>query len=264
MPYVLRLTSTVKHDATELIHHYLREAGTTGTSELPSGEIIAGFENEAQAQQAGVIVRRQTPGTSWITSTEEVDPTTWEPFTTSTSITVRTPNGLTEVQIEANQVFGHGKHPTTQLMLEMIGQTVDDKMRVLDVGTGSGVLAIAAAVLGAAVEAIDIDEQAVATAQANALKNDVDLVCSTTPLADIASDPERRFDVVVSNVLLPVHNELYNDVLAVVKPNGIAMLAGFLDSQETVIRQLYQPFQLVGRNQILDWVGLGVRPTRRY
>lgn len=260
MAFLLRLVPPGDSSNVELVQSCLWSAGTTGISELATGELLAGFESEKSAHQASLEVFSIDLNGRWTVTVERADSTSWEPYKKVTSIDVPTANG-TEVEIEASQVFGHGEHPTTKLMIDMLAETVRKGARVLDVGTGSGVLGVIAATNGAVVQAIDIDEQAVTVARLNARRNGVDIECSTTPMGDIAVDSPGRFDVVVANVLAPVHAELHRDILKSVAVGGTVLLAGFLDDQEAMIRELYEPFELVERSQIFDWVGLAVVPT---
>jgi len=99
--------------------------------------------------------------------------------------------------IDPGPTFGHGGHPTTQLLLRNLPTAVASEGSVLDVGCGSGVLAIAAARLGArAVTAIDVDAAAVTTTLANARRNHVTIEATTTPLGETVG----RFDLVLANL----------------------------------------------------------------
>ncbi|RME86610.1 MAG: 50S ribosomal protein L11 methyltransferase, partial [Zetaproteobacteria bacterium] len=110
------------------------------------------------------------------------------------------PRGRLDLVIAPSMAFGTGTHPTTQLCLAAIEALVEQEAirSLLDVGTGSGVLGIAAALLGVPeVVAIDCDPVAVREARANAMRNGVriSLACGDRP-------PRRRFDLVVANILL--------------------------------------------------------------
>jgi ribosomal protein L11 methyltransferase len=113
--------------------------------------------------------------------------------------------GDVHIDIDPGRVFGHGGHPTTRLILEELDRRIVGGESVLDVGCGSGVLAIAAAKLGASrVIGIDIDPDAVVVTHENAARNDVEVAAFTTPLAEV----DETFDIVVANIGADVLIEL--------------------------------------------------------
>jgi ribosomal protein L11 methyltransferase len=106
--------------------------------------------------------------------------------------------GLIPVVVDPGQAFGTGAHPTTQLCLEYLGAL--EPRSLLDLGCGSGVLAIAAAKLGYwPVTAYDLDELAIEATRANAKANDVNL---TVELKDVLADPLPAVDLVLANIAL--------------------------------------------------------------
>lgn len=158
--------------------------GTTGVAEV-SDQLIAGFDTEAEAMAASEQVGGEV---------RPVDPSQWKtPETTTVSI------GDRSLTIDAGHSFGHGGHPTTALCLRALERHVQPGDRVLDLGCGSGVLALTAAVLGAVeVHAVDIDPAAVQATIANAAANQVKLAVSDTPLTDL----DGPFDLTVVNMLV--------------------------------------------------------------
>ena len=108
------------------------------------------------------------------------------------------PKGAVAVVVDPGRAFGTGAHPTTRLCLELL--LAEKPGSVLDVGCGSGVLAIAAAKLGhGPVVAVDIDESAVAATSANAALNGVEVV---TQHLDATAAPLPRADVALANIAL--------------------------------------------------------------
>jgi ribosomal protein L11 methyltransferase len=146
-----------------------------------------------------------------------------------------TPPGRIGVSIDPGLAFGTGTHPSTKLVLAWLERTIRGGERVLDYGCGSGILAIAAAKLGAArVDGVDVDPQAVETAAANASANGVDLH-ATLPDALAAAD----YDLVVSNIL--AQPLIVLAPLLAARGRCIA-LSGVLDEQAEEVMDAYRPW----------------------
>jgi ribosomal protein L11 methyltransferase len=156
------------------------------------------------------------------------------------------------IRIDPGVAFGTGTHPTTRLCLAWLEDNLAAGARVLDYGCGSGILAIAAARLGAAqVHGVDIDEQAVRAAQQNSVANGVDPGVDPsidahsaryTAPADLAplDTPDGRFDVVLANILANPLKLLAPALLARVAPGGALVLAGLLNRQAEELIALYR------------------------
>lgn len=118
-----------------------------------------------------------------------------------------------DLVVDPGHAFGSGSHPTTRLVLAALDQVIRPGDHVLDLGTGSGVLAIAAAMLGATVDAVDIDPAAQPAVVANAAANDVaDRI--TVHIGDIAELDLDRADVVLLNVTIDIHEFVAETVRA--------------------------------------------------
>src|SRR5262249_1404863 len=132
------------------------------------------------------------------------------------------------------RAFGTGLHQSTRLALwlmeEYLAENPASFHRVLDVGTGSGILAMAARKLGAKeVFGTDIDPEAIEVALENAIPNNVtDIHYSTKSLE---SFPEREFQLVISNILLRTHVELLTGYSRLVQYGGVLILSGLLTDQ---------------------------------
>ena len=158
------------------------------------------------------------------------------------------------VHVDPGLAFGTGSHPTTRLALAYLEQTLRPGARVLDYGCGSGILAIAAAKLGAAqVDAVDIDAQAVETARANASANGV-LV-----RAMLSEEFERsQYDLVVSNILAQPLIILAPLLAAATAPGGCIALAGVLETQAAEVSAVYRSaFEMRLQASAEGWALLG-------
>ncbi len=155
------------------------------------------------------------------------------------------------LELDPGLAFGTGSHPTTRLCLEWLCTHVHAGAGVLDYGCGSGILAIAAAKLGAGrVVGVDIDENALAAAADNARKNDVilQLLHSKNPL-------DMSFDIVVANILTNPLCVLAPLLTERTRPGGQIALAGVLSSQAGQVRLAYSPaFDLAVRAEREGWV----------
>lgn len=140
--------------------------------------------------------------------------------------------GRVVLKIDPKMAFGTGRHETTQLCMKEIERLIQPQDRLLDVGTGSGILAILAAKLGASyVLALDIDRIAIDSAGENIEKNDVkDIVKLRVGTVD-EKTPKRSFDLVVANLFKSKIFELFGKIKKTPKQDGIIILSGILDSE---------------------------------
>ena len=155
-----------------------------------------------------------------------------------------------DVIIEPGMAFGTGEHPTTRAILTAIARLARPGGACLDVGTGSGVLALAAARLGMRAWGVDNDPDAVRTAVAAAALNALDVRFDDTPLDEIPG----TYDLVVAN--------LYAEVLAELAPAlisrcaGHLALAGILADRAHLVTRAFRGLRLVEQRQDGDWVSL--------
>jgi ribosomal protein L11 methyltransferase len=144
-----------------------------------------------------------------------------------------------EVVLDPGMAFGTGAHATTAMCLEWLATaTVLDGARVIDYGCGSGILAIAAAKLGAAeIWAVDTDPRALEVTRANAAVNAVEarLHVGAPAIADAV-----EADIVVANILLEPLVELATTIATRVRPGGALALTGLLDAQAPLCAAAYQ------------------------
>ena len=172
--------------------------------------------------------------------------------------------GRTKIWIEASEAFGTGHHGTTWGCLMGLEGVLQQRRvkRVLDVGAGSGVLAIAAAKHGAEALAIEIDARAAAIAEINAKQNEV-----AQRMRVIAGDGARyiagqRFDLVFANILMRPLIRLAPKLVPAAAPGGTLILSGLLRSQAPLVREAYASRGLVLERQIPReaWMTLVWRP----
>lgn len=162
------------------------------------------------------------------------------------------------IELDPGMAFGTGLHPTTQMCLVALEELNPPGASVLDVGTGSGILAIAGAKLGAErVLAVDNDPVAVKTARDNVAANGVqDIVrVARGSLADVSGS----YDLVVVNILAKVIVEMAHTGLATrVRAGGTLIATGIIDDQSAkVVAALEQNgLSLVEQRQVEDWVCL--------
>lgn len=156
-----------------------------------------------------------------------------------------------DIVIPPGHAFGTGDHPTTLAALAAVERLAAPGRRCLDLGCGSGVLALAAAHLGMRAEGVDIDPEAVSAARENAALNQLEVAFSTTP----AQQLEGPYELVLAN--------LYAEVLAALAPELLRLtgrhlvLAGILaDREALVLDALSPPLAVQQRAQDGDWVSL--------
>lgn len=223
------------------------ELGAISVSES-GGKLVAGFPSRADAEAAaalvgGVVVELDPHSNSYLDAWRK-----WaKPFHTG-RLCVRpewlAPLGApVEVAIDPGHAFGHGSHASTSLVLTALERRVAAGDRVLDVGCGSGVLAIAALALGAAsATALDIDPVALTMTASNALANGVSrrLTVSGAALGTVREE----FDIVVANIGVTVLRELAPVAAARVGVGGWLMFSGLLEHQWQEIVATVHGFEL--------------------
>lgn len=162
-------------------------------------------------------------------------------------------NGVVRIELDPGLAFGTGSHPTTHLCLEWLAQCLPEHATVLDYGCGSGILAIAAAMLGASrVDAVDIDEQAVEATRDNALNNHVRIhACLPDDFGP------GQYQVVVANILSNPLKMLAPMLANRVVPGGSLVLSGVLERQAEEVAAAYEPWLKMEVWQARDgWVCL--------
>jgi ribosomal protein L11 methyltransferase len=166
--------------------------------------------------------------------------------------------------IDPGMAFGTGIHPTTRLCLNLIEAHMLPGDSLLDIGTGTGVLMIAAAKLGARkVCGIDIDQAAVAIAERNLKLNAVNPVQFTLICGNLIEAIHRRFDMVVVNILTEAIIVLLNDINRVLNKKGVFLGSGIIKkNQNSVIDKLKGlDFEIMNIYSEEEWVAIAAKPT---
>lgn len=174
---------------------------------------------------------------------------TWEPYEPKP--------GQVLIEIDPGRAFGTGKHPSTALCLEILERILSESSRekmdsvtsVLDVGTGSGILGIAAARLGARrVLGLDLDPEALKVAEENLLRNGVEGIMS------VSSIPLHRlsdtYDLVIANLTAPVITQMAASLASCVSPQKWLVLSGILNEQ---MEEVVKSFRAHYFNKIKSW-----------
>ncbi len=259
MSWIVRLE--VSADEAEFVASELWDAGTNGVAELgesddtPSDQptsnatsttttLLAGFPDLAAAQSAAA---------RFDGFVEPVSTADWA-VTESSVVEVA---GAT-LTLEVGTAFGHGAHPTTRLALEALDEltTNGELGTVLDIGTGTGVLALGAARLGASsITGLDIDADAVEIARRNVATNRS--VVGSSPIELVCGELEvvpGQFDTVVANMLLADLRPLAPLIAA--RVSGTLIVSGFLTDQVDEMRDLFALLAVVHHHHDDGWAML--------
>lgn len=165
--------------------------------------------------------------------------------------------------LDPGMAFGTGTHPTTQMCLQALEKLIKPGDSLFDVGTGSAILAIAAAKLGATpILGIDIDQVAIDASLLNAEMNGVtgEIVFKTAVLTDI---PIQKWNIVVVNILAPIIVDLLDNdrLMDYVADDGCLILSGIVDSQTAMVETAVERADGVVEERLLirDWVSYVIR-----
>ncbi|MEZ4500475.1 MAG: 50S ribosomal protein L11 methyltransferase [Thermomicrobiales bacterium] len=235
---------------------------------LPAGSLDPQLKEEIE-QALWFLGAMRPVGALQITSHQESD---WEeawkkhfaPVRASNRFVIRPPwheletaNGDLVIVLDPGMAFGTGTHPTTRLCLQLLERLPVKGARVLDAGTGTGVLALAAVLLGAAsVTAVDIDPVAVRQSRENVELNGMtDLIAIRQD--DLSSPPpEGPFDLVIANIISRILIEIHPALLASMTPDTVLLLSGIIEEKEAGVVACYEGagLTIVERLQMGDWI----------
>jgi ribosomal protein L11 methyltransferase len=166
------------------------------------------------------------------------------------------PDAIT-LRLDPGLAFGTGTHATTALCLEWLDDHPPAGLRVVDYGCGSGILGIAAALLGAAsVIAVDNDPQALTATVANALRNGVGDMITVGPSTDTLA----RADLLLANILAGPLAQLASDFARAIETGGTVVLSGILAGQADEVATAYEPWFLIDEISERDgWVRISAQ-----
>lgn len=162
------------------------------------------------------------------------------------------PEGRAVLNIDPGLAFGTGKHETTRLCLETLERYIKGGEKVLDVGCGSGILGIAAVLLGAqSAFGVDIDTTAVKTANENAVLNHVDQQFSAIA-GDLVDKVQGKYDIIVANIVADAIIALSASVKAFMKPDSVYIVSGIIDTRADDVKNA-----IAGNFDIMEEITMG-------
>lgn len=162
------------------------------------------------------------------------------------------------IELDPGMAFGTGTHPTTVMCLQALEKYVKKGDRIIDVGTGSGVLAIGAALLGAShVHALDLDEVAVVAARENIQLNDVHETIEVTHgnLLDSVKEPA---SIIVANILAEVIMTFSQDAYDILPNEGLFIVSGIIAQKRDLVKEdlMAKGFEIIESVLMEEWVAI--------
>ncbi len=222
---------------------------------------------------AGTITESETEDKDWMNNWKQY----FHPFTVDDILIKPTWEEIPEehadkmmIEIDPGTAFGTGSHETTQLCIRAIKKYVKPGDLVLDVGTGSGILGIAALKLGAKkVFGTDLDECAISAAQENAEVNGISAEQFPVILGNIIDDGATQeaaglgcYDVVTANILAPIIILLQGEIAQHMKPGAIFITSGIINMKEADVRAAMEAnpeLEIIETNYQGEWVSIVAR-----
>jgi ribosomal protein L11 methyltransferase len=263
----------VSAEEVDEVSYLLWELGALGVEErdattlqrsVSDVTLVASFADEVEAQQAidGLAPRAGrlefVEGDAWRDAYKQYFKVTplgerlvirpsWESYAAAPHEVV--------VVVDPGRAFGTGTHESTRLLMQALDRKVRGGERVLDVGCGTGILAICALKLGARdALCIDVDPDAIAVTRENAESNEVSerIQADTTPVEALSE----CYELVLANIQASVLVPLANAIAQRVAPSGLLLMSGILKGQEQEVLAAYPGFTLVQAPEEGEWVAL--------
>lgn len=164
-------------------------------------------------------------------------------------------DGDVVLELDPGMAFGTGTHATTTLCLHALAERVQSGIEMFDLGTGSGILAIAAAKLGARVKAVDLDPVAVRVAQENV---DVNRVSDAVEIlqGDLGTVLHGRADLVVANIIADVILTLLPELPRLLRPKGVFLASGIIENRAVDVEEglIQAGFKILERREDSGWI----------
>ena len=225
--------------------------------------IIWGLEQFTEALQKALettieLECQQTKeqNSDWVTSYQEsIQPLAIDKFYIHPTWNDPHPE-LINIAIDPALAFGTGHHPTTASALRAISKYVKEADSVLDVGCGSGILAMAAMKLGAKVDACDTDPISVENSLVNAKLNNLEYENIWEGSSSLV---KKQYDFVVANIVADVLTFIAGDLKKAMKPDAILVLSGILDKYEKKVLNFYKDCELIEKITQDEWITLIVK-----
>ena len=179
------------------------------------------------------------------------------------------PEHRVEVLLDPGMIFGTGAHASTQMCMRELERAIQGGERVLDLGSGSGILSITAILLGAAhATGVDIDPKAEDIARENAAINQIFADRFTAVTGDVIGDKammeslKGHYDVVLANIVADVIIPLSAHVEELLAPGGVFLCSGIIDTRSGEVEAALarNGLQVLGRKERDGWVALAARP----
>ena len=168
------------------------------------------------------------------------------------------------IEIDPGMAFGTGTHPTTRMCIALIEKYIQPEDTFLDIGTGSGILMIAAAKLGADTMAgIDNDEVAVLVARDNLIKNKINPDSYELKTGDLVSNVSNQFSLVTANILSEIIVHLLDDIHHVVKKDSIFICSGIIEPKRAMVEEKLKAkgFEIIDVLIKEEWVAIASKLT---
>ncbi len=166
------------------------------------------------------------------------------------------------IELDPGMAFGTGTHPTTTMCISMIENYLEKGDLFLDIGSGSGILMIAAAKLGAAkIRGVDHDETAVNITVENLMRNGVDVQKFFVNCANLVQGIKEKYDIVAANILSHVILDLLKDIRQVLTSEGVFICSGITDINEkqVVAAMRHIGFEILEIDSKDEWVAIAGR-----
>lgn len=165
------------------------------------------------------------------------------------------------IELDPGMAFGTGTHATTSLCIQRLEELVTPDCDVFDVGTGSGILAMAAALLGArSVRAVDIDGKAVEVARENIAKNDLGGRISVSQ-GNLLDGTEGQADLIVANIIAEIIISLLPDAEKKLRPHGTFLVSGVIEERLGDVKEAAEKvgFRIVDVRHRAGWTAITMR-----